>query len=256
MSTEDLRISISRIDEERFRIKIAKAEGLTIENIPDALKFCKNNMVRMLITRCPTHDLSVVQEIEHGGFLLMDTLIYYSCNLRKNPLPEYTSEIQIRPFKLGEENIVKSIASEAFNGYLGHYHADAGLEKVKCDEVYTDWAYKSCHSKEVADEVFIAEMKGKVIGFGTVRASSADEGQYILAGVLRPYQGLGIYRMILINCMRWCVERGIGSIITATQITNLSVQKVWIRLGFEPVCSYYTFHKWFDLSQKASPKRP
>ncbi len=256
MSDEGLRISLSRIDEERFGIITAKAEGLTVENIPDALKFCKNNMVRLLMTRCPTHDLSVVQEIENGGFSLMDTLTYYSCNLRKNPPPGYTSEIQIRPFNPGEEDIVKAIASEAFDGYLGHYHADARLEKAKCDEVYTDWAYKSCLSREAADEVFIAEMKGRVIGFGTVRANSADEGQYILAGVLRSYQGLGVYRMILVNCMKWCVQKDIGSIITATQVTNLPVQKVWIRLGFEPYCSYYTFHKWFDWSQDGSLKRP
>jgi hypothetical protein len=33
--------------------------------------------------------------------------------------------------------------------------------------------------------------------------------------------------------------------LISTQITNVAVQKVWTRLGFEPSRSYYTFHKWF-----------
>ena len=34
--------------------------------------------------------------------------------------------------------------------------------------------------------------------------------------------------------------------VLSTQVTNLAVQKVWSRLGFEPSRSYYTFHLWFD----------
>lgn len=245
MNLNDVPISLSAIDEERFGIKTAKVEKMGLQDIPDVMRFCEEYKVRLLLARCPTNDLPTVQELERKGFLLMDTLIYYSCNLRKNSPPEYVSEIKIRPFKPGEEKIIKSIAAEAFNSYIGHYHADSRLDKTKCNETYADWAYKSCLHKEVADQVFVAELKEKVIGFGTVRANSSDEGQYILAGILKPYQGMGTYRMILINCMKWCIARNIGTIITATQITNMAVQKVWIRLGFDPSLSYYTFHKWF-----------
>jgi GNAT superfamily N-acetyltransferase len=245
MKLKDLPISLSAIDEERFGIKTAKVENVELHDIPDIMRFCEENEVRLLLARCPTNDLPAVQELERKGFLLMDTLIYYSCNLRENPPPAYISEIRIRSFIPGEEEIIKAIAAEAFDGYLGHYHADSRLDKTKCNETYADWAYKSCLHKEVADQVFVAELKDKVIGFGTVRGNSSDEGQVILFGILKAYQGMGIYRMILMNCMRWCIDRNMEKIITSTQITNLAVQKVWIRLGFEPSRSYYTFHKWF-----------
>jgi hypothetical protein len=32
--------------------------------------------------------------------------------------------------------------------------------------------------------------------------------------------------------------------VVSTQITNLAVQKVWVRQGFELTGSYYTFHLW------------
>jgi GNAT superfamily N-acetyltransferase len=245
MKKKDIPIFISEIDEKRFGIKTAKIEKMEFNDIPYVMEFCEEYKVRLLIARCLTSDLPLVQELEKNGFLLMDTLIYYSCNLKKNPPPKYVSEINIRLFNRGEEEIIKSIADEAFNNYTGHYHADRRLDKENCNETYVDWAYRSCFHKEVADQVFVAELEGKIIGFGTVRANSPDEGQYIIAGVLKPYQGMGTYRMILMNCMKWCIERNIGTIITATQITNLAVQKVWTRLGFYPSFSYYTFHKWF-----------
>jgi hypothetical protein len=31
-----------------------------------------------------------------------------------------------------------------------------------------------------------------------------------------------------------------GRLIISTQVTNVAVQKIWTRLGFEPVRSYYT----------------
>jgi len=249
MKKNNVPITISEIDEKRFGIKVAKTDNMdnmALHDIPYIMSFCKENKVRLLIARCSTSDLPLVQALENKGFLLMDTLLYYSCNLRKNPPLEYVSEIRIRPFHPGEEELVRAIAAEAFDGYLGHYHADSRLDKKKCNETYVDWAYRSCFHKEVADQIFIADLKEKVIGFGTVRINNPDEGHYIIAGVLKPYQGMGTYRMILINCMRWCMERKIDTIITATQITNLAVQKVWIRLGFEPIHSYYTFHKWFE----------
>ncbi|MGD0169912.1 MAG: GNAT family N-acetyltransferase [Smithella sp.] len=245
MKLKDLPISLSAIDAERFGIKTAKVENIELHDIPNVMRFCEENDVRLLLTRCPTSDLPAVQELERKGFLLMDTLIYYLCNLRENPPPEYVSEIRIRSFIPGEEKIIKAIAAEAFDGYLGHYHSDSRLDKTKCNETYADWAYKSCLRKEVAVQVFVAELKENIIGFGTVRENSPDEGQGILFGVLKPYQGMGIYRMIMTNYMKWCVERNIGTIIISTQIANLASQKVWIRLGFDPGCSYYTFHKWF-----------
>lgn len=46
--------------------------------------------------------------------------------------------------------------------------------------------------------------------------------------------------------MQWCLDNSMKEMVVSTQITNLAVQKVWVRLGFEPYRFYYTFHKWFD----------
>jgi len=238
-------IEISDIDHDRFGVKTAKVTEVRPGDLEDIMRFCRRNKVEFLIARCLTIDLKLAQEMESRGFQLMDTLIYYSCNLEKDPPPDTVSGTMIRTFRHGEETIISLISAEAFEGYQGHYHADQRLDKNKCDDVYTDWAYKSCISRSAADEVFVAEYEGKIIGFGTVKMESSGQGHIILAGVLKKYQGLGVYRSIFIHCMKWCLQQGLYSVLTSTQITNLAVQRVWIRLGFEPCSSYYTFHKWF-----------
>ncbi len=246
MTIDNSSVILSQIDEEHFGIKTAKALALKVHDIAEVLRFCHDNKVELLIARCLTKELNLVQVMEGLGFLLMDTLIYYLCNLKKNLPPEYTPEVNIRPLRAGEEKIIKLISAETFKGYLGHYHADQRLDKAKCDEVYMDWAYRSCLSTKIADEVLVAEYDGKIGGFGTMRINSLDEGEGLLFAVAPSFQGKGIYRLLITGGMKWCIEQGCEKMVVSTQVTNVAVQKVWSRLGFEPNDSYYTLHKWFD----------
>jgi GNAT superfamily N-acetyltransferase len=246
MNKETSSITLSDIDEQRFGIKTAKALGFRSDDIANALRFCRQNDVVFLIARCLTSDLNLAQDLERTGFLLMDTLLYYSCDLKKVFLTENIPGIKIRPLRNGEEEIIKTIASDTFKGYLGHYHADRRLDRERCDEVYIDWAYQSCISKNMADIVLVAEQEESIVGFATIKVKSPGVGEGVLFGVAPSAQGKGIYRLLMIQGMRWCIGQGHETMVVSTQISNVAVQKVWCRLGFEPNYAYYTFHKWFD----------
>jgi len=241
---EDL-IYLSDIDEKRFSIKTAKAADIRMDNISAIMQSCADQEVVLLIARCPTYDLKTVQKMEQLGFLLMDTIIYFNYDLLSKPMVEDIDCIHIRTVRAGEENAVRSVAQEAFKGYLGHYHADNRLDRDRCDEVYMDWAYRSCISSETADVVLVSEHGGKIVGFGTIRINNPMEGEGMLFGVAPPCQGKGVYRGIMKGCINWCTKKGLHRMIISTQITNVASQKVWSRLGFEPNGSLYTFHKWF-----------
>ena len=176
----------------------------------------------------------------------MDTLIYYKRNLVQKPVPQDAGKVPVRPIRLGEEEKVKAVAAESFVGYFGHYHADERLDRVKCDEAYVSWAFRSCISPDVADEVMVADSAGSIVGFATLRLNSAEEGEGVLFAVAPSAQGQGIFRSLVIRGMEWCLAKGTERMIYSTQITNMAVQKVLMRLGFEPSQAYYTFHKWFD----------
>lgn len=240
-------VYLSEIDESRFGFPIARANHVTMDKLPEVLDFCAANNVRMLIARCPSNDLTTAQAMEQDGFRLMDTLVYYACNLKKKPIPALDpSPVIIRPVRPEETDRVQEVARGAFQGYYGHYHADPRLDRAKSDEAYVSWAVRSCTSREVADEVLVAELDGTVAGFATLRMNSPEEGEGVLFAIAPEAQGHGIYRLFMVSGMHWCAEQGAERMVVSTQITNIAVQKVWCRVGFEPSYSFYTFHKWFD----------
>lgn len=239
------KVSLSEIDEKRFGIRTAKSSRISREDIPGLLEYCGTQRVKLLIARCSTADMETVQHMEGLGFFLMDTLVYFSFKLKEKPVPDDISDVGLRPVRPGEEVVVRDIAHDSFRGYQGHYHADPRLDRKKCDEVYTDWAYGSCFRNGLAHEVMVAESNDSIAGFATLRINNGSEGEGVLFGVAPIFQGKGIYRSLMIGGMRWCISEGLDSMVVSTQIVNTAVQKVWARLGFEPSHSHYTFHKWF-----------
>lgn len=239
-----MNIQRSPLDEERFGIPSARAVApLTAADIPAALEFCQAEQVKFFFARCLTSDLKAAQAMEQHGFLLMDTLLYYGRSLQ---IPFPTSDVQVRPVVADEADGVARLATEAFRGYGGHYHADPRLDIAKCDEVYSSWAYRSCVSRQVAAEVQVAEQENQIVGFITLKLNSPQEGEVPLYGVSPTVQGKGIGRALMIAALNWCAAQNAKRMLISTQVTNLLSQKVWLRLGFDPIHSYYTFHKWFD----------
>ena len=239
--------ALSAIDEERFGIRTARAPAVTAEALPPILDYCRDNGVVLLIARCLASELTAAQAMERAGFSLMDTLVYYARDdLDRKTIPLDRGISTIRPAGPGDAPKVYAVAAEAFKDYYGHYHADPRLDRTKCDEAYMDWAYRSCVSREAADAVLAAVLQDEIVGFSTLKLNSFDEAEWLLSGVLPKTQGKGIYQALAINNLLWAEEEGAKRLIVSTQINNLAVQRVWIRLGFYPAYSYYTFHKWFD----------
>ncbi|HRE48721.1 MAG TPA: GNAT family N-acetyltransferase [Aggregatilineales bacterium] len=241
-----MEIALSALDEARFGIRVARAANIEGGHVADILAYCQQNAVQMLIARCAVDHIHHAQMLEQSGFLLMDTLVYYKRDVLKKAIPADPNPLSIRSVRIGDEAAVRRVAEGAFRGYAGHYHADPRLERAKCDETYIDWAVRSCLDRNVAAEVLIAETNDSIVGFATLRLNTTEEGEGVLFGVAPEAQGKGIYRAFILEGMRWCAASGAHQMVVSTQVNNIAVQKVWVRLGFEPSYAYYTFHKWFD----------
>lgn len=234
----------SHLDSERFGIRAARAR-IVPGNLSRVLDHCAGEKIDLLIARCGTSDMVAAQNMEKQGFLLMDTLVYYGFDLSRRQVPEDTSGLQVRRFRPEDQEQVRAVAAAAFQGYMGHYHSDRRLDRRKCDEAYTSWAERSC-TKAVADEVLVAADGENLAGFGTLRLNSPQEAEGLLFAVAPAWQGRGVCPALMIHSLEWCRSQGAQRMLISTQITNVSMQKVWCRVGFEFSHSYYTFHKWFD----------
>ncbi len=237
--------AFSEVDSVHFGVRVARA-NVVADNLTQVLDFCAAEQIDLLIARCPAGELRSAQDMEAAGCRLMDTLVYYTFDLVRGAIPGDSPRVLVRKIVPGDEAQVERVAAVAFQGYYGHYHADPKLDRSKCDEGYVSWAVRSCTLKQVATEVLVAECDHKIVGFATLRLNSPGEGEGVLFGVAPEAQGIGIYRSFMIGGMRWCKEQQVKRMIVSTQVTNVAVQKVWCRIGFEPAYSYYTFHKWFS----------
>lgn len=239
-------VALSPMDEARFGIVSARCACATRGNLAEVLAFCQVHRARMLVVRCPATDLDAAQAIEERGGRLMDVLVYFTRDLERTPIPDEPPRARIRAASADDAPAVRAVAEESFRGYMGHYHADPRLSRGACDATYSDWAYRSCVSREAADHVLVAELGAAIVGFLTLRRNDDDEAEVVLNGVTPSHQRGGIYRSLLLAGMQWARASGASRIVISTQLTNVPVQKAWVRLGFEPNRSYCTFHVWFD----------
>ncbi len=247
MKEKDFSIALSELDRMRFGITTAKAYNLTLETLPVAQDFCQEHDVTLLIARVSAQRLNVVQAMESDGFRLTDSLVYYAFKYARKTIPDDDSPYTLRLAQPADAERITPVAAHSFQGYYGHYHADPRLDRAACDATYTDWARRSVTDPTMADAVLLVEDDNALLGFATLRMNSPEEGEGILFGVAPEAQGRGIYRTMMIYGMRWIQERGAERMIVSTQLTNVAVQKVWARVGFEMDHAYYTFHKWFDV---------
>ena len=242
-------VTFSEIDSARFGVRVARAH-IVSDSLATALDFCTRERIDLLVARCGTGDLKAVQAMGAERFLLMDTLLYYSFDLRKRKIPEERGEVRVRRLQRGDEAEIPRVAAAAFKGYMGHYHADRRLDPRQCDEAYRSWAERSCIPGEAADGVLVAEAEGKVAGFATLRLNSPREVEGLLYAVAPESQGQGICPLLMIHSLHWSRDQGADRMVISTQVTNVSMQKVWCRTGFEPSHSYYTYHRWFTGEEK------
>ncbi|TMD14628.1 MAG: hypothetical protein E6I96_09045 [Chloroflexi bacterium] len=236
-------VELAPLETERFGVVVARSPRLTRASLDEALRFCRDHRVSMLIARVPATDLRTVQALEGEGFRLMDTLVRYEIALKTAPAPPISSAI--RPLKPGEDEAVVSVARAAFAGYFGHYHADPRLDRRACDEVYVSWARRACASADPSDVVLVAEVAGGVAAFAAIRDRDGA-GELSLGAVAPQSRGRSLYKELTLAGIAWAGARGAQRFTADTQIQNYAAHRAWAGAGMTVASAAYTFHKWFD----------
>lgn len=239
----------SALDHERFGVRTAKLSIDEPTQAAAAVDAARERGLDMLIARCDTQRLACAQALEQAGFRLMDTLVYYTQRLATRRPPALPAGYGSRLAGSADAAAVEALARETFQGYLGHYHADPRLDRRACDEVYADWARRSCVDASVADAVVLIEHShdgrpAELAAFATHARVDDSTWEGVLYGVGRSHQGRGLYAELIALGGALGAERGHSTMLVSTQVTNLSVQKAWCKQGFLPIRSSYTFHAW------------
>jgi len=190
----------------------------------------------MVIVRTPASELRVAQSVEDVGGRLCDTLVYYERPLDR-PIPDQPRPV--RQARADDIDAITGIATGAFAGYQGHYHADPRLDPVASDAGYVDWARRS-----ITGHMLVVEDDGAVAGFLSLDHRER-ETEIVLNAIRVDAQGRGLYPALVIGALHASAGRLAQRCIVSTQVGNVSAQKVWVRTGFEPSHAFHTFHLWF-----------
>ena len=145
---------------------------------------CRDRGILHLSVRIDVADADVIQALEDAGFRLMDALATYIYPL-KRPAPEPMKEMGVlRSFEPQDRDQILDITRDAYRGFRGRYHMDPHLPRERSDELYVEWAKKSCDG-EWADVVLVTENgKGELHGWASYRQIEpvSSVGQTVIRG--------------------------------------------------------------------------
>ena len=221
-------MSRSPADSERWGVS-------TFRTFPESREDLKAHEDDFVIARIDANRLDLVQYALKIGYLLCDTLAYWkgSTNVLLPVDFSLPSGYQVRDRKTDDQEAVSRIAANAFENYLSHYSADPRTRE-QTQAVYAHWA------GSFTGPGIVIEHNNAPVAFGHF----CEPCELILAAVSPVHAGKGLYTHLLAACARWGMDRGVDTITGQDQVTNLAVQKVWVRMGFAPYKHVYTLHRW------------
>ena len=240
-------LELSPLDHGRFGFPVAK--GIVREQITGhaVAESARNLGARLAIVRVPANFLESVHSLEAGGALLCDTLVYFRREIDLPPASQIAIGYLYSAATPNDADESESLARIAFSGYFNHYHADPRIDSAVRDEIYPSWARRICLDTNAASHVLIVRSAiGELIAFLAIKSHPQGRLEIVLNGVSPKHRGKGLYGFLIDEAQRWGQRQCGSELSISTQITNIGVQRIWCRAGFEPFEYFYTFHIWLD----------
>jgi hypothetical protein len=262
-------ISLKRSDwdSKHFSIEISKIghlissgnylESISIKKslISNLLAKCSKELLLNLSVRVNKEDLSSCHALEDNQFRLMDVLVTYATDFRKNPHVFQNPKYTIRKFKPEEIDQLEQIAVKCFKDdalATDRFHADPTLPKVKSSEVYAKWLVNS--GQDSSSTILVAEIDGHAVGFNicTINQPLADKiglriGNFALTAVDSSARNKLVATSLLHASLNWLSDK-VDIVETGGQVSNFPIQRAWTDVGLKIVRSQCTFH-WSVLTE-------
>jgi hypothetical protein len=210
---------------------------------------------QFLLCKVFTDDIVSIHALEKAGFLLVDTLLDYQVDFKRNPFasiraPEYADEITIRFARESDDAELAELARAAFANHFGRYHSDARIPKVQATQTYIEWMHSSLHG--YADYFVLAEIGNKIAGLSIWKKTSEMEkclplrlGHYSIGAIHPEFFGKKLFSILTYEGMK-LLQPDVDMIEGPTHINNYAVQRGYSRLGWQIGDARHSFHKWLD----------
>lgn len=192
--------------------------------------------------RLPATILLVLQSFnkEIKDFILcggiVSYLLYKNVDLFKTPKSK--AFIASNTYVKSRADELIDIVKDSFTSFRGQYHI-SHITSNKASEIYTNWIESAFNKKD--EKIFISEHNNKIAGFHSYGNENDFGGIGILGAVSSNYRGVGAYRAIINEMIKYSREKN-KTLVIGTQLNNYIVQGVWGSSGLIPFTSFYNIH--------------
>ncbi|ASQ46456.1 TDP-fucosamine acetyltransferase [Legionella clemsonensis] len=240
---------LSEIDKKRFGFNIAKINEW--DTSPAKLiQQLRNDNIKLVISRLPTENVTLINELESLGFQLKDTQLTYRFDLSRIFFDsvEIPDKLEMREIVEADLPLAAKLAKNSFKGY-GHYANNKQLDQSKIEEIYEDWVVNSFNNPDFADKFLVIASGEDIAGFLTFKLINQNGKKYAKGGigaVSEVYRNQGIFKLLNKGGLLWGKTLGLDWIEHNALSTNYSVGRVFTSLGFYNAASYVTLHCWLE----------
>ena len=231
-------------DSNFFGCRIARAipHKLDPKTVNTILRWCKDSQIDCLYFLADAEDDTTIRLAEKHKFHCVDIRITFEKRLKdigNDKRDNFTSNI--RPSKAEDIIPLRDIARLSYRDT--RFHSDTRFPTHLADALYEIWIEKSC--KGYADEVLVAEVDGKAVGYISCKRLDESQGQIGLVGVHSDWKGKGIGQELVDQSLQWFAARGITYVSVVTQGRNIGAQRLYERCGFLTSAMQIWYHHWF-----------
>lgn len=196
-----------------------------------------------IVARVPTEDIALIHVLEQHGFrMLVPMIMLEGAGVPSTSMSagDLVSGIELDSARSEDVPVLAEIARRAFMD--GRFRAEPGLSDDVVDEMYATWT-RNCCNKSLADEVFVARVAGRAVGFVAVRCDNLQTGEIGLIAVSPDMQGHGIGSALLETGCHWASTR-VENMIAWTPLSNIAAIRMYEKCDFRVGGSALYYRLW------------
>jgi GNAT superfamily N-acetyltransferase len=220
------------------RLTVSAAAGAPLAAVREEIL---RSTADVIVLRYPAEHIGWFAALNDLGrtAVFADSLVYWRLPAGRGRAPAPARELSVTTAPGAAA--VAALVADIFSAYGCHYLANPLFDPERALAGYQEWALDSA-----AEDGCVA-LRGPdgdgsdLLAFATLD-EDADRTEILLAGVVPPPQGRGLYAHLLKAVEDRTLAHGAREVVISTQGHNTRVQRAWARYGFEPVQTLLTVH--------------
>jgi GNAT superfamily N-acetyltransferase len=238
----------SALESDRFGVDVDRLTVPAGVDVPtSSLLFqVAESSADVIVLRYPADRVELFAELLDTGRtpIFADTLVYWRLRVGSGQQVAADPAVTVISAPAGQgagpivgDDQLDDLIGDVFGDYRNHYLANPLFDRDRALAGYQEWARHSAR----AGGVVALRAGADVLALAT---TGRTEGvvEIELAGVRAAARGRGLYALLLAGVEELAARAGASEVLISTQAHNVSVQRAWVRYGFEPVASFTTVH--------------